>query len=355
MSCAKLDNIYTLDYLVREFKHRAKDVVEHTKGDKDIPHDFGYAFFWSVLAYKKHLLRAIFDRDECSYELHLDTARRNTPFAYTFRNMKMKGDTKTSSTLVIGIRGTKKLQDVVGTLARIEKRNKTPDALRALKLPESEWELLMEELNKAYETMHAGVYNHSLSVLAMLAPVLRETSKTAKIFVHGHSLGASCAAFVAYFLGFLGYTHVSCTCLSGPPIFDSNCPIVTMNVPYKHYYTDGDRVVTTKWISGNRWKTQLKHIVILKKPPSLKATLPKGSLGRSNIKLQLPDTIRPNDLIRHTHYKVPCSMVSSICSSSQKGHIVFIEHVFMNAYTDNVKVCKTAETTEKTWNNLDIF
>jgi len=30
MSCAKLDDIYTLDYLVRTFKHRAKDVVEHT-------------------------------------------------------------------------------------------------------------------------------------------------------------------------------------------------------------------------------------------------------------------------------------------------------------------------------------
>jgi hypothetical protein len=355
MSCANLDDVYTLDYLVRTFKHRARDVVEHRTNGKDAPHDFAYAFFWSLLAYKKHLLRSIFDKSECSYELHLDTARRTTPFAYTFRNLRMKGDTKTSDTLVIGIRGTNKFHDVVGTLARIEKRQNVPDALRALQLPDDMWERLMEELTRVYETMHAGIYNHSLMALAMIAPVIATTPKNAKVFVHGHSLGASCAAFVSYFLGFLGFTHVSCTCLSGPPVFDSNCPIAHMNVPYLHYYTDGDRVVTTKWISGNRWKTQLKYLATLQKPPALKAVLPKGPVGRTNIKLQLPETMHPNDLIRHTHYKVPCGRVSSLCSPKQKGFIVFIEHVFMNSFVDNVKLCRTAETMEKKWDNLDVL
>lgn len=355
MSCANLDDIYTLDYLVRAFKHKAKDVVEHTVKGKDAPHDFAYAFFWSLLAYKKHLLRAIFDKTECSYDLHMDTARRTTPFAYTFRNFRMKGDSKTSDTLVIGIRGTNKFQDVVGTLARIEKRHKVPDALHALQLSEEMWERLMEELTRVYETMHAGIYNHSLMALTMIAPILATTPKNAKIFVHGHSLGTSCAAFVAYFLGFLGYTRVSCTCLSGPPIFDSNCPIAHMNVPYTHYYTDGDRVVTTKWISGNRWKAQLKYLAKLTKPPSLKAVLPKGATGRTNIKLQPPETIHPNDLLRHTHYSVPCKCVPSFCKPKQKGFIVFIEHIFMNSFVDNVKVCKTAETTEETWDKLDVL
>lgn len=356
MSCADLENTFTLDYLVREFKHKAKDVVEHTRNGEAIPHDFAYAFFWSILAYKKHLLRNIFDTKECSYDLRMNTAKRNTPFVYTFRNLKMVGETKTSDTLIIGIRGMNKFHDVIATLARIDKRMATPDALKALELPAAKWSSFTEELERVYKTMHPGIFNHSLAVLTMISRVVAETDKKSRIFVHGHSLGASCAAFVAYFLGFLGYTNVSCTCLSGPPVFDSNCPVVNIKVPYIHYYTLGDKVVTTKWISGNRWKSYVKHLVKLERPPALKASLPEGDGGaNTNIGLKAPEFIRQNPFVKHTHFRVPCSMVPSFCRDKERGYMLFIEHVFMQDYTDNVKLCKTADTKEVSWKKIDIL
>lgn len=355
MSCASLDSTFTLDYLVREFKHIAKDVVEHKKNGAEIPHDFAYAFFWSCLAYKKHLLRNIFDKNDCSYELRMNTARRNTPFVYTFRNLKMAGEAKASKTLVIGVRGTSKFQDVIATLARIDKKMAMPESLKALKLSKAQWESFEKELEQVYRTMHPGIFNHSLAVLTMIAPVIAETDQKARVFVHGHSLGASCAAFVCYFMRFLGYTNASCTCLSGPPVFDSNCPIVTASMPYQHYYTQGDKVVTTKWISGNRWKEFVKHLAMLERPPALHASLPRGEDAKANIGLKPPNFIRSKPFVQHTHFRVPCSMVPSLCLPSQKGYMVFLEHVFMQSYTDNLKLCKTADTKEVTWDRIDVL
>lgn len=223
VSCSGIHDVYTMKDLYTMFYNEHELLFNN-------PSDISTTFYLSFLAYNPLFIQQGLFSDE-NIIVNTFKHKRGTPYVLLIRN---------NNRCLISIRGTHILKDLTGVLIRQKESLQIPTILQH--------ELL--GMKNLHATIHSGFLNHALEVLAMLRNALPNKTTNPSIFVYGHSLGAGCAIIVSFLLQRIGYTNVSCSCLSCPPVFLDGCEFLTKKLACKHYHTQGDIIVEKSDIFG---------------------------------------------------------------------------------------------------------
>lgn len=261
--CATTNNIFTVYDLVTKFTGYENDFpIETSINGVDYSKSLPYVYFWSVIPYNKEIIRSgVFNA-----RVVMRTGMSGTPFVC------MVIPDAAEKPIHITCRGTAKFTDIIRTLTR---PNKTIVPSMFVKSftnlnPQLQPSEISSYINTLQATMHSGILFNGLTTFMFIENELQSLSHDREIHVHGHSLGAATAVILSNFLCMVGFTNVHCSILSCPKVFNENCPIVTEKLfkNYIHYYTAGDVVAETNWI------TSMQDVLLYIKPRSASNFIP---------------------------------------------------------------------------------